>query len=224
MEYREVLDKGLPLKVNNKAHRFLLENLALRIIGGKVPPYWLFREIGIANVDSEDYDSIKALSDEELEDMVRTNALGIPMTMPLELRIEEPGAKSWLLPFEPMISITGKNIIKKRNVNKGSVRGSIKERWAQDDYEITIEGVLISTDGKYPEQDVSKLRKHCEAASVSCLSPLLEIFGINHIVIEEWELPFTSGTENQNYSIKAVSDNDYKLLLGREEYNGLRNK
>lgn len=224
MEYQEILDKGVNFKIDNKAHRFALENLALHTIGGKVPPYWLFRDAGIRDVDSQDYEAIRAMSDEDLTEMVRANALGIPMTLPLELTLEEPGAKPWLLPYEPMISLTGKNLIVKRNVNKGQIRGSIKERWAQDDYEITIEGVLISTDGKYPEQDVSKLRKHCEAAAVSCLSPLLEIFGINHIVIEEWELPFTSGPENQNYSIKAVSDNDYKLLLGREEYNGLRNK
>ena len=207
----------------NTATRFALENIALRVFGGKIPPYWLFRDTGIAQVPSEDYDTIRAMDDAELEDLVRTNALGIPMTMPLSLKLEEPGAHEWLLPLEPMISLTGKHIIKRRQVNKGQIRGSIKERWAQDDYEITIEGVLIGTDGQYPEADVARLKNFCEAAAVNALSPLLEIFGISRLVIESWEMPFTAGQANQNYTIKAYSDDVYKLLLGSNEYELLQN-
>jgi len=207
----------------NTATRFALENIALRVFGGKIPPYWLFRDTGIAQVHSEDYDAIHAMDDTELEDLVRTNALGIPMTMPLSLKLEEPGAREWLLPLEPMISLTGKHIIKRRQVNKGQIRGSIKERWAQDDYEITIEGVLIGTDGQYPEADVARLKNFCEAAAVNALSPLLEIFGISRLVIESWEMPFTAGEANQNYTIKAYSDDVYKLLLGSSEYKLLQN-
>ena len=207
----------------NTATRFALENIALRVFGGKIPPYWLFRDTGLAQVPSEDYDTIHAMDDVELEDLVRTNALGIPMTMPLSLKLEEPGAREWLLPLEPMISITGKHIIKRRQVNKGLVRGSIKERWAQDDYEVTIEGVLIGTDGQYPEADVARLKNFCEAAAVNALSPLLEIFGISRLVIESWEMPFTAGQANQNYTIKAYSVDVYKLLLGSSEYKLLQN-
>lgn len=195
--------------------RFALENIALRIIGGKIPPYWLFRDTGIAQVDSEDYDYVRGMSDKELEDMVRTNASGVPMTQPLRFRLEEPGAKEWLLPMEPMITLSGRHLIKRRQVNKGKIRGSIKERWAQDDYSVTIEGVLIGQDGRYPEEDVARLRSFCEAARVQVLSPLLEIFGISRIVIESWEMPFTAGACNQNYSIKAYSDDIYKLLISK---------
>lgn len=202
----------------NTATRFALENIALRVFGGKIPPYWLSRDTGIAQVPSEDYDAIRAMDDAELEDLVRTNALGIPMTMPLSLKLEEPGAREWLLPLEPMISLTGRHIIKRRQVNKGLIRGSIKERWAQDDYEITIEGLLMGTDGRYPEADVARLKIFCEAASVTALSPLLEVFGISRLVIESWEMPFTAGAANQNYTIKAYSDDIYKLLLSNNEY------
>lgn len=224
MEYNDILDKGVNVHISDTKARFALENIALRIIGGKIPPYWLFRDAGIREVDDSDYDAIKQMSDEELTDLIRTNALGIPMTLPLEMRIEEEGAKTWLFPLEPMITISGKNIITKRYVNKGRIRGSIKERWAQDDYGIAIEGVFVSQDGTYPEREVGQFRRICEAGQVAVLSPLLEIFGISHIVIERWELPFTSGVGNQNYSIKAVSDFDAKLLLGRDEYRGMRNK
>lgn len=202
----------------NTATRFALENIALRVFGGKIPPYRLFRDTGIAQVPDEDYDVIRAMDDAALEDLVRTNALGIPMTMPLSLKLEEPGAREWLLPLEPMISLTGKHIIKRRQVNKGLIRGSIKERWAQDDYEVTIEGLLMGTDERYPEADVARLKSFCEAASVTALSPLLEVFGISRLVIESWEMPFTAGEANQNYTIKAYSDDIYKLLLSANEY------
>ena len=120
------------------ATRFVLENTALRLFGGKIPPYWLFRKTELANVDSEEYSQIQQMSDKELEDTIRTNALGVPMQMPLRFKLEEAGAEEWFFPLEPMISLTGQNIIVRRQVNKGKVKGSIKERWSQDDYSVTI--------------------------------------------------------------------------------------
>ena len=195
--------------------RFLLENMALRVTGGKVPPYWLMGKTVLREVDNNDFSGLRGMTDEELEDIVRTNALGIPMVMPLSLRLDVEGAEEWLLPEEPMISITGQNIITRRHVSKGRLRGSIKERWTQDDYTVKVEGLLLGRDGRYPKNDVERLRQYCEAGKVKVLCPLLEIFGITQIAIESWDIPFTSGTTNQNYEITAYSDDIYKLLIAR---------
>ncbi|MFC2439355.1 MAG: DUF6046 domain-containing protein [Segatella maculosa] len=195
--------------------RFLLENMALRVTGGKVPPYWLMGKTVLREVDNNDFGGLRGMTDEELEDIVRTNALGIPMVMPLSLRLDVEGAEEWLLPEEPMISITGQNIITRRHVSKGRLRGSIKERWTQDDYTVKVEGLLLGRDGRYPKNDVERLRRYCEAGKVKVLCPLLEIFGITQIAIESWNIPFTSGTTNQNYEITAYSDDIYKLLIAR---------
>lgn len=203
--------------IQSKAARFALENIAFRILGGKMPPYWLFREDVRAQVNSDDYDYVTHASDEELQDLVMGNALGIPMQFPLRLKLEESGAEEWLVPWEPMVSLNGQNIIISRQVNKGKIRGSIKERWTQDDYSIKIEGILLSVDGKYPEDDVAKLRSFCEAGQVQVIHPLLDIFNISRIVIESWDIPHTTGVANQNYSITAKSDDIYKLLLGRQD-------
>lgn len=212
-------------------NRFILQNLALRAMGlTKVPPYWLFRENNFHGVnlgymsaaktipDSSGFD-VKTMSDAELEDVVRTNATGVPMILPLRFQLEESGAQEWLFPMEPMISVNGQNILVRRNVSKGKIRGSIKERWTQDDYSVRIEGILMGMDGKYPEADVAKLRSFCEAGHVKALNPLLEIFGISQLAIESWDIPFTSGTINQNYTIQAYSDDIYKLLLSRDDLN-----
>lgn len=212
-------------------NRFILQNLALRAMGlTKVPPYWLFRENNFHGVnlgymsaaktipDSSGFD-VETMSDAELEDVVRTNATGVPMVLPLRFQLEESGAQEWLFPMEPMISVNGQNILVRRNVSKGKIRGSIKERWTQDDYSVRIEGILMGMDGKYPEADVAKLRSFCEAGHVKALNPLLEIFGISQLAIESWDIPFTSGTINQNYTIQAYSDDIYKLLLSRGDLN-----
>ena len=195
--------------------RFLLENMALRVTGGKVPPYWLMGKTVLREVDNNDFGGLRGMTDEELEDIVRTNALGIPMVMPLSLRLDVEGAEEWLLPEEPMLSITGQNIITRRHVSKGRLRGSIKERWTQVDYTVMVEGLLLGRDGRYPKNDVERLRRYCEAGKVKVLCPLLEIFGITQIAIESWNIPFTSGTTNQNYEITAYSDDIYKLLIAR---------
>lgn len=214
-----------------KTNRFILQNMALRALGlTRMPPYWLFRENNVLGKnlgylsaaktipDSSEFD-VETMTDEELEDVVRTNARGIPMVLPLRFQLEESGAQEWLFPLEPMISISGQNILTRRHVSKGTIKGSIKERWTQDDYTVKIEGLLMSDDGKYPEADVTRLRTFCEAGHVKALNPLLEIFGISQLAINSWDIPFTSGTTNQNYSILAYSDDIYKLLLSRDDLN-----
>ena len=37
------------------------------------------------------------------------------------------------------------------------------------------------------------------------------------MVVEDWSIPFTSGKANQAFSISAVSDDIYKLLLRGED-------
>ena len=214
-----------------KTNRFILQNMALRALGlTKIPPYWLFRENNVLGKnlgylsaaktipDSSEF-NVETMTDEELEDVVRTNARGIPMVLPLRFQLEESGSEEWLFPLEPMISLNGQNILTRRHVSKGTIKGSIKERWTQDDYTVRIEGLLMGEDGKYPEEDVSRLRAFCEAGHVKALNPLLEIFGISQLAIESWDIPFTSGTANQNYSIPAYSDDIYKLLLSRDDLN-----
>jgi hypothetical protein len=214
-----------------KTNRFILQNMALRALGlTKMPPYWLFRENNVLGKnlgylsaaktipDSSEF-NVETMTDEELEDVVRTNARGIPMVLPLRFQLEESGSKEWLFPLEPMISLNGQNILTRRHVSKGTIKGSIKERWTQDDYTVRIEGLLMGEDGKYPEEDVSRLKAFCEAGHVKALNPLLEIFGISQLAIESWDIPFTSGTTNQNYTIQAYSDDIYKLLLSRDDLN-----
>lgn len=193
--------------------KFILGNIAARTTGLKVPPYWLFNQPVVTRQDPSEYDELMMLEEAELEDMIRTNALGVPMRFPLEISLVDQ-EDWWLVPIEPLITLTGRNIIVRRQVSKGKIRGSIKERWTQDDYQVKIEGALMDLKrDDYPRDDVQKLRNFCEAAKLKVRCPLFEIFSINQIVVESYDFPFTKGIQNQQYTINAYSDDTYKLLL-----------
>ena len=168
---------------------------------------------GPAGILPEGFD-VDSLSDEQLAAVIVSNAVGVPMTFPLYFKVE--GGDWWLFPYEPQITLQGTNVIVKKPVSKGSVRGTIKERWTQGDYQVNISGILIGR-GAYPEEDVKRLRSFCEASRVLVKSPLLELFSINQVVIENWSIPHTSGRANQAYTISAVSDDIYRLLLRKED-------
>lgn len=193
--------------------KFILGNIAARTTGLKVPPYWLFNQPVVTRQDPSEYDELMMLEEAELEDMIRTNALGVPMRFPLEISLVDQ-EDWWLVPIEPLITLTGRNIIVRRQVSKGKIRGSIKERWTQDDYQVKIEGAMMDLKrDDYPRDDVQKLRNFCEAAKLKVRCPLFEIFSINQIVVESYDFPFTKGIQNQQYTINAYSDDTYKLLL-----------
>lgn len=142
------------------------------------------------------------------------NLLGTPMCMPLWMKLKSE-ADFWLLPVEPMITLAGGNTLVRRYVAKSKLRGSVKERWATDDYSISIEGVLTRYDElRYPHEDMRKLIGLLEAREpIDVKCQLLEYFGIGRIVIDKCEWPFTKGEENQAYRISAYSDDDWDLLI-----------
>ena len=191
-------------------YRFILEQMYRQM----VRHYALFNPVPRAG-EAPAMDSLADMSDEQLADLLVTNAKGVPMVFPLYFAVE--GGPWWLLPYEPQVTIQGSNVLVKKQVSKGEVRGTIKERWSQGDYHISISGILMGEKGQYPSEDVKTLRSYCEAGKVLVKSPQMELFSITQIVVEDWNIPFTSGQANQAYTISAVSDDIYKLLLRRED-------
>ena len=193
-------------------YRFILEEMYRQI--RRPIPFGLFNPEVPAGVEPS-MDSIENLTDDQLAELLVTNAKGVPMVFPLYFAVE--GGPWWLLPYEPQVTIQGSNVLVKKQVSKGAVRGTIKERWSQGDYRISISGILMGEGNKYPSDDVKQLRSFCEAGKVLVKSPQMELFSINQIVVEDWALPFTAGQANQAYTITAVSADIYKLLLRSED-------
>jgi hypothetical protein len=117
--------------------------------------------------------------------------------------------------LEPFVSVSGKNEIVRRNISKASSGGTVKERWSQDDYEVTITGVISGLDeNKYPTWYIKKLIGLFEQRqSVEVDQEVLLAFGIKYLAIESSNFPHTKGVNNQNFEIKAYSDSPIDLLI-----------
>lgn len=137
----------------------------------------------------------------------------VSMVLPLSLCL--PDGSWWTFPVEPLISVSGKNIIVRRRVAKTTKRGSIKERWAEDDLDISVTGSFVSDDlTAYPESDVSSFKAAItQKTAIEVRNKLLAILNIHYLVVEDYDLPFTKGENVQNFSFKAISDDNYNLFI-----------
>ncbi|MDR2147720.1 MAG: DUF6046 domain-containing protein [Tannerella sp.] len=140
---------------------------------------------------------------------------GQPVAMVLPLSFRLPDGSWWLFPIEPLISVSGKNTVIRRNVAKSEKRGTIKERWAEDDLQINIQGALIHPDlHTYPTQDVTALTQAItQRTAVEVKNELLQLLNVHQIVVETYSLPFSKGENVQNYTIDAYSDDLYELFI-----------
>ncbi|MDR3287080.1 MAG: DUF6046 domain-containing protein [Prevotellaceae bacterium] len=190
--------------------------------GFELPPFWLQNKEVVRKLDENSvFASHEYISRGIKDDNLKQELMGVRHFDKIEMKFEnEPNLdENWYtLPLDPVISVTGKNIIARRNVakiNEDTIRrGSVKEIWSQGDYEVNIAGVLIGSKNELPENDLRTLKNICEARqAISIKSRLLEVFGIFRITIEDFSFPFTKGLENQMYTIKAYSDDKFDLLI-----------
>ena len=148
----------------------------------------------------------------EAQDLVQSGK-SVSMVLPLYFRL--PNGEWWLFPYEPLISISGKNIIKRRYVAKSNKRGSVKERWTQDDLSINIQGTITNNDEDvYPADELLALYQAItQHQAIEVQNELLQLLNVHHIVVEPFSFPFSKGENVQNFSIDAFSDDMFELLI-----------
>lgn len=171
---------------------------------GAFPPFFIPDK---KDIITRVYDANEILEDYAVAGVIHSQ---MPMTVSWK-----DGREKFLLPFEPLVSISGKNVIARRKVAKADGKGTVKERWSRDDYEVTIQGVMTSADqSKYPGDYMKRLvALFDERRSIEVDQGVLEVFGIRYLAIESVSFPHTKGLNNQNYEIKAYSDNPVDLLI-----------
>ena len=198
--------------------RIILENLATIKLGYALPLYDSaanhIRQIAVGNLTNAELVEVIVDAPSKLDTQANTQQPHINnQVFPLRLR-KKDDITAWELPVECLFSLKSRNIMTRRTVAKNKGRGSVKENWSQDDYEISIQGIFFDRKGAYPAADLKRLRAYCEcgeAITVEC--PLFEIYAITHIVIEDCDLPFTKGENIQGFSLKCYSDDIAQLLI-----------
>lgn len=170
-----------------------------------IPPYFRFPK----------KDQILTTAGDPYQITGQFNAVGLlHSVMPLQMRPD--GKSAWFtFPIEPLVSISGKNTIVRRSVAKAKGHGTIKERWSQDDYTVTIQGVIIGRDeNSYPKYEVKWLKRlFSHPRSVEVKHEIMLILGITHLAVENITFPHTKGLSNQTFEIKAYSDRSIDLLI-----------
>jgi len=203
-EFKRITRMIDPIREINEETNIAL--IAQNALGFALPPFIPFRDTVRVK---------KSQSEEPTEELKSRLSAGLieNTNWQVPLMFQLAGLVDFDFPVDPIISLTSKNVITRRYVNKSGMRGTIKEHWSQDDWDITISGVIIEPDTDSMKSILLELRKYCEAPkSVDVKCMVLSATDITKISIESLDLPFTKGVENQTFVIKAYSDNEYTLL------------
>jgi hypothetical protein len=109
--------------------------------------------------------------------------------------------------------------IVKTELAGGRKKGTVKEQIGFTDYSVSIKGMIISSDGSYPHDEVLELKAMAEATTMIGINhKLLLYMGITNIVIESIDFPNKQGFQNvQPFSISAISDEAYELKYINEQ-------
>ena len=204
-----------PIKYINDATSLSLQTQ--QAIGFSMPPIIPLRTT-VTVKDAKQIEASAELKERLQSGLVENTNWIVPLTLK-SVTFKDPlsGANTTLndfkLPFDPVVSFSSKNIIARRYVSKGSNRGTIKEHWKPDDWEITITGVIIEENATLKTGYLNQLRDFCNAPlSIPIVCDLFNEMDIHNIAIESYDFPFTKGVENQVFILKGYSDETYTLL------------
>jgi hypothetical protein len=96
--------------------------------------------------------------------------------------------------------------------------GTVKEYISDDDYMVTIKGVINGTNGFFPIQAAKQLIKVCKYKGALAInsSYLNEIFGIYNLVIIGYNVPqIEAGQSKFPFTITCLSDSPIELTISK---------
>ncbi|MBP5536442.1 MAG: hypothetical protein J6X62_06575 [Bacteroidales bacterium] len=135
--------------------------------------------------------------------------------VPLNLVSTTNGKIRFDFPLDPVVSVQGKTIITRRNVAKGgTIHGTIKESWREDDWTVSIAAVLTYDTADELNNSIGALRQLCESGETLNVENqwLNTAFGITRLVVESLDFQHTKGLNNQTVTLTCYSDDSYTLL------------
>jgi hypothetical protein len=109
------------------------------------------------------------------------------------------------------------DVTQTKNIVKTSVQGrngTVKEYISDGDYVINIKGAIVNQGRNYPEDQVRNLVNMMKVnKELEAVSPLLTLFGIYNLVVEDYRLPSSEGfTNTQLVEINCISDTPIELV------------
>ena len=92
--------------------------------------------------------------------------------------------------------------------------GTVKEYIGMDDYQVTINGIIVGENRVYPKSVVLQLKAVLDApVPVPVVSDFLNNLGVFNIVVNDYAFPQVAGGQSkQDFSINAISDTPVEIL------------
>lgn len=203
-------------------HKYNIEQLLMSIIGYQGLPYpGMFfpnRPTSSYTGDDAKITTSPAPRQELIKGtrLYKQDALGRWYFMPVFIRHKDIRGEDHTLELEnAVISITGtKNIVRTPLVGR---RGSVKELISIGDYKISIAAFIKSSDGSYPEAQITRMKElyniNESVELISVLTDLLLDEG-DRIVITDIQYPPTPGVEDgQAVTIECETDSAFELII-----------
>lgn len=203
-------------------HKYNVERLLESIIGYKGVPYpglffpnrpasgYTGNEVQIAASPAPRQELVKGTR------LYNRDALGRWYFMPVFIRHRALRGDDHTLELEnAVISITGsKNIVRTPLVGR---RGTVKELISVEDYKISIAAFIRSSDGSYPEGQITRMKELYNIDEsvelISALTDLLLDEG-DRVVITDIQYPPTPGVEDgQAVTIECETDSPFELTI-----------
>lgn len=140
------------------------------------------------------------------------NENGNEIFMPIWL-IRSDGSRL-LLQNTIMSLASKKTIVETPLVNR---KGTVKEEISVDDWDMNVKGIIVSSDGGYPDQhvyDLNQLKELGEALGIENARTSLLLDGGEKVVIKTLDLPPINGKMNiQAFEMNLVSDLEFSLFV-----------
>lgn len=211
-------------------HKYNIQRLLMSIVGYQGLPYpGMFfppRPVGSYTGDEVEIPTSPAPRQELIKGtrLYKQDALGRWYFMPIfikhkDIRSNDKARSSdneHTLELEnAVISIEGtKNIVRTPLIGR---RGSVKELISIGDYKISIAAFIKSTDGSYPEAQITRMKElyniNESVELISVLTDLLLEQG-DRIVITDIQYPPTPGVEDgQAVTIECETDTSFELII-----------
>jgi len=144
-------------------------------------------------------------------DATKTSWLGTPVFADLILASKD--GKTEISLTIVLVQVSQAKIIERTTVR--GRRGTVKEYWSLDDYEVKIMGALMSDKPEYfPEEDVQKMVQLLELPeSLNVVSRYLQLFDIYELTIKDYNFPpIGDKTNTQLFEITAYSDEPIEFI------------
>lgn len=166
--------------------------------------------------DSGPYQQVEAETIEhfnvEADDTAKLSWLGTPVFSDLIIKESDTGQGIY---FDTVLF----DVEMQKHIVKTAIqgrKGTVKEYISDGDYSITIRGAIVNPGNRnYPSGDVGAFTALMQLPqALYVVSPLLQLFEINTIVVESYRLLQKPGFQNmQLFEIDAISDEPLESFI-----------